>query len=479
MTEVTYQKLRTALERRPGRYRGLDIPEFYEMARELFTLEEAVVCSAQPRGLQTVERIAVATCYCRHQARLIDENDHCGAPEELRRPDSRKGKRRPRLTDGTKRSRTAAEEQRMMNGKQRILTALELREPDRVPLYVHGINEAPIIGIGRHLTTGLPEVRDFRLMSDGDKLKLVDTLFMIHEAFHIDGITTFEIGHESRVDDLHVRDGFGVVYRLSEHGIPVPVGHPVSSPEELRAFEPPEPRPEDLGLLHLARDRFQGEKAVFWLMRGAFVRSWRLIGMTNFMMNLYNDPGFVHDVARIMLAFNLAQLELLAEAGLDVLVIEDDIATNDGPMISLDHFREFVNRYNRPVVEKAREKGLKVVRHSDGNLWPLMDTLLETGYDGINPLEPQADMEIKEVKARYGDRICLLGNIDCVDLLPSGTPEQVEQAVVQAVEDGAEGGGLIICSSNSLHPGVNPENCMAMFEAVRRHGRYEGTAAHA
>ncbi len=366
-----------------------------------------------------------------------------------------------------------------MNGKQRILTALELKEPDRVPLYIHGINEAPIIGIGRHLTTGLPEPRDFRLMNEADKLKLVDTLFMIHEQFDIDGITTFEIGHETRVDDLHVKDGFGVVYKLSEHGIPVPVGHPVSSLEELKAFQPPAPKPEDLGLLYLALDRFKGEKAAFWLMRGSFVRSWRLIGMTNFMMSIYNCPELIHEVARMMLEFNLAQLDLLAEAGLDVLVIEDDIATVDRPMISLDHFKEFVNRYNRPLVEKAHEKGLKVVRHSDGNLWPLMDTLLETGYDGINPLEPQAGMEIKKVKAWCGDRICLLGNIDCVDLLPSGTPEQVEQAVIQVIEDGAEGGGLIICSSNSLHPGVNPENCMAMFEAVRKHGRYEGTTAHA
>ena len=66
-----------------------------------------------------------------------------------------------------------------MNGKERILTALEVREPDCVPLYIHGINEAPIIGIGLHLTDNLPEPRDFRLMNDRDKLKLVDTLFMI------------------------------------------------------------------------------------------------------------------------------------------------------------------------------------------------------------------------------------------------------------------------------------------------------------
>jgi len=366
-----------------------------------------------------------------------------------------------------------------MNGKERILTSLALKEPDCVPLYIHGINEGPIIGIGKHLTEGLPEPRDFRLMNERDQLKLVDTLFLIHEHYDIDGITTFEIGHEEKVDALHVRDGFGVVYKLSEYGIPVPVGHPVKDMGELMKFTPPDPKKEDLGLLQLAVDRFQGKKATFWLMRGIFVRSWRLIGMTNYMMNLYSDPEFIHALAKVMLDFSLAQLELLAEAGLDVLVIEDDIAMDTGPMVSLEHFKEFINQYNRQIVERAHQKGLKVVRHSDGNLWPLLDLLIETGYDGLNPLEPQADMDIKKVKDYCGDKICLLGNIDCVDLLPRGTAEEVEQAVIQAIEDGAAGGGLIICSSNSLHQGVNPENCIAMFEAVRKHGQYSAGAHHA
>ena len=360
-----------------------------------------------------------------------------------------------------------------MNGTERILTALEVKEPDCIPMYIHGINEAPIIGIGLHLTDGLPEIQDFRLMNDRDKFKLMDTLFMIHEHFDIDGITTFEINHEERVDDLHVKDRFGVVYKLSEHGIPVPVGHPVLTLAELKNFTPPLPRREDLGLLDLAVDRFKGQKATFWLMRGVFVRSWRLIGMTNYMTNLYADPEFIHTLARMMMEFSFAQLELLVDAGLDVLVIEDDIAMDKGPMISLEHFKEFVNHYNRQIVERAHQKGLKVVRHSDGNLWSLLDVLIESGYDGINPLEPQAGMEIKKVKAYCGDKICLLGNIDSVDLLPRGKPEQVEQAVIQAIEDGAAGGGLIICSSNSLHPGVNPENCIAMFQAVRKHGQYK------
>ena len=110
-----------------------------------------------------------------------------------------------------------------MTGKERILTALEVREADRVPLYIHGINEAPIIGIGKHVTDGLPDVKDFREMAPEEKFKLMDTLFLIHEAFEVDGFTSFEIGHETPVDEQHVRDEFGVVYQLSEYGcFPLP-----------------------------------------------------------------------------------------------------------------------------------------------------------------------------------------------------------------------------------------------------------------
>jgi uroporphyrinogen decarboxylase len=197
------------------------------------------------------------------------------------------------------------------------------------------------------------------------------------------------------------------------------------------------------------------------------------MGMENYMLKMFDDPKFVHDVAAMVLDYNLAQLDLLVKAGLDVLVIEDDIADKNFPLIAPDQFREFVNRYNRILVKTAHAKGLKVVRHSDGNLWPLMDILLDTGYDGLNPLEPQAGMALDKVKQYCGERICLLGNIDCVDLLPNGTVQQVDAAVEKAIQDAGHGGGLIICSSNSLHPGVAPDNCIAMFEATRKYGRYD------
>jgi uroporphyrinogen-III decarboxylase len=222
-----------------------------------------------------------------------------------------------------------------MTGKERILTALSVEEPDRVPLYIHGINEAPIIGIGRHLTDGLPEPKEFHEMSDQEKAKLLDTLFLIHEEFGVDGFTSFEIGHEMELDARHLQDDWRVVYTRNPHGIPVPTGHPVETTQQLDGYRPPAPKRGHLLLLDLGRERFKGDVALFWLMRGTFVRSWRLAGMANLMCKMVEEPEFVHRIARMTLEFNLEMLDLLAEAGLDVLVVEDDIAQTRAPLIPL------------------------------------------------------------------------------------------------------------------------------------------------
>ncbi len=360
-----------------------------------------------------------------------------------------------------------------MNGRERILTALSHQEPDRVPLYIHGINEKPIIAIAGEFMEGLPDPdTSFYDMTDLEKINMLEALFVVHEQHDIDGFTALEFGHEERISEDKVKDAWGVVYQLNPFGLPVACRHPVPDRAALAGFMPPLPKKENLLLLMAARDRFKDTKAIFWMMRGTFVMSWRLVGMENLMLKMFDDPDFVHSIAQMTFEYNVQLLDMLVEAGLDVLIVEDDIADKNFPLIAPDQFREFINRYNRQLVALGHEKGLKVIRHSDGNLWPLMDILLASGYDGLNPLEPQAGMDLKRVREYCGDRLCLLGNIDCIDLLPNGTTAQVEAAVRKAIDDAGHGGGLVICSSNSLHPGVNPDNCIAMFNATKRFGRY-------
>ena len=161
------------------------------------------------------------------------------------------------------------------------------------------------------------------------------------------------------------------------------------------------------------------------------------------MLKLYQNPGFIHRISAMVTEYNLMQLDMLASAGIDVLVVEDDIAATNNLLISPEHFMEFVNPYNRKLVDRAHELGLKVVRHSDGNLWSIMDILIDSGYDGLNPLEPQAGMDLQErSRILMGIKSASLGNIDCKELLSSGTPDQVEAAVKQAIEVAAGGGGI-------------------------------------
>lgn len=361
-----------------------------------------------------------------------------------------------------------------MTGRERILACLDGKKPDRVPLYIHAINEVTIKGITRLMDSSipLPEKDNVYEMNQKELMLLLNAFFTIHEYYGVDGLTCFDLLNEKPVDNEHVIDQFGVTYKKSIFGLPVPAKHPVITENDFRNYTPPKPTLEELQLLHFARQRFADQKALFWMMRGTFVRATRLLGLENFMVNIYDNPQFVHSVCKMVTEYNLAKIELLQQSGLDVLIVEDDIADKNRPFISTEHFKEFINPYNRQLVEKAHSLGLKVIRHSDGNLWSIMDILVETGYDGLNPLEPQAGMDLKKVKEYTGNKLCLLGNIDCQELLSSGSTDDVYKAVKDAIDVAGKDGGLIICSSNSLHPGVKPENCIAMFEATKKYGRY-------
>jgi uroporphyrinogen decarboxylase len=364
-----------------------------------------------------------------------------------------------------------------MNGRERILTALDLREPDRVPVWIHAINEISIINIARHFTDDVPKVKAVNRMDDAEKLQLLNALFMIHEKLEIDGFTAYEMGqltNITNIDEIHFRDQWGTLLARNPHGLAYMVEPPIKDPQDLEHYEPPRADPAELFMLRLAQERFKGQLAQFFLMRGVFVRCYRLRGMEELFVDMIKRPDLVHHLARTVSDYNLALCELVAEAGADVLIVEDDVADKNGPLMSPRHFHEFIAPYNQPVLDRAHELGLKVVRHSDGNLWPVLDALLDMGYDGLNPLEPQAGMALDKVKAYCGDRVCLLGNIDCGELLCSGSAEQVEAAVIQAIKDAAPGGGYILCSSNSIHPGVDPANFLTMIRAAKAHGEYIG-----
>jgi uroporphyrinogen decarboxylase len=111
-----------------------------------------------------------------------------------------------------------------------------------------------------------------------------------------------------------------------------------------------------------------------------------------------------------------------------------------------------------------------VVVHSDGNLTPLLDMLVDAGVDGINPVEPKAGMDLAELKARYGTRLALIGGMCNAHVLPSGDREAIRRATLRIVEAGRDGGVAI--GAHSIGPDIAPETYRFYHELVAEHGRY-------
>ncbi|MCP3671204.1 MAG: hypothetical protein GY814_12380 [Gammaproteobacteria bacterium] len=177
----------------------------------------------------------------------------------------------------------------------------------------------------------------------------------------------------------------------------------------------------------------------------------------------------VHAVGRVTTDFNKAVIDISHDIGADVVILDGDLTGNDFMLMSMDHYRKFIKPYKKEIIDYAHARGMKVVKHSDGNMWALLDEMIEIGFDGFHPIQPQC-MTIEETKGYLEGRVCMFGNVDCLDLLVFGTPQDVEKETRRTIMSGSPGGGHILCSSNSLHPGVKPENALAMFRAAKKFG---------
>jgi len=356
-----------------------------------------------------------------------------------------------------------------MNGYERMMTAVRGGQPDRVPIWELIINR-PVIKALRPELFSDEKVARYEWGSCGGYMLQADFV----EREDLDGITIFEDYQvQQQIDADTFVDEWGITWKMEAHGIPYAVEHPIQSESDLDRYAPPDPDADyRLESLEMAVKRFKGEKAIVFLSHDAFEFSHYLRGMQNLMMDYALNPEFATRVAQVVMGYKRRVMERAADVGADVLCTGDDYAHRNAPLMSPEHFRQFVLPYLKQAVGVAKEKGLPFLKHTDGNLWPIMDSIVESGIDVLDPLEPLADMDMGRVKALYGDRIALAGNVDCGQLLPFGSPHEVEEAVKETIAKGGVGGGLILASSNSIHPAVKPENYRAMVEAGRRHGVY-------
>jgi len=198
----------------------------------------------------------------------------------------------------------------------------------------------------------------------------------------------------------------------------------------------------------------------------------RLMGFQNFCEKLIEEPDLVARVFDKVGQFQLAVFEkVVAMDAVGATVHHDDVAYASGPMVSPVQLRKYLWPWYKEMCRISREKGKPIVYHSDGNVNRVLDDIVETGFNALNPLEPKV-MDIVQVKRDYGDKLALVGNIDLVYTLTRGTPEEVDAEVRQRIRELAPGGGYVVASANSITEYVPVANFNAMREAVFKYGKY-------
>lgn len=325
-----------------------------------------------------------------------------------------------------------------MTSRERILSALFLRQPDRVP-FADDINwETRVKLMGRENFTDI-EFAD-ALGLDAIDCRANDYYAPFFCAKHVVD------GHEFLGDGR------------------------IKSEKDLRFMVFPDPHDECIyDPVKRFVDRYgQEEKAIFVYMSWGVEGVLNSMGVETFCYALYENPTLVEAILDRYVEWNCAVMERLNTVGIDFVSTYNNIAYNSGPLVSPQVFREVFLPKLKYVADVCK---LPWVYHGDGNIMPLMDDLLTLGMNGLHPIQTGV-MDLRTVKEKYGNRLCLWGNVDLTYVLTRGTPEEVEEDVKRCIKEAGSKGGFILGSSNCLPPYCKPENIMAMAKAVQRYGNY-------
>ncbi|HUT23840.1 MAG TPA: uroporphyrinogen decarboxylase family protein [Sumerlaeia bacterium] len=190
-----------------------------------------------------------------------------------------------------------------------------------------------------------------------------------------------------------------------------------------------------------------------------------------FCTRLFERPREMHETAKRRVEQCEDFCDKALAAGLDGFILCADYCLNAGPFLSPAQFSEFVTPYLKRAITTFRERGAYVIKHTDGNIMPIIDDLVEAGPHALHSLDPMAGVDIREVKERYGDRVALCGNVHCA-YLQSGTPEQIRESALYCLTHAKPGGGFVFATSNCVFRGMPIESYDLIHSLWMEHRDY-------
>jgi uroporphyrinogen decarboxylase len=375
-----------------------------------------------------------------------------------------------------------------MTHRERVLRALNHQEPDRVPLDLGGSRSSSLVveayeRLSRHLGSLEPPCIfskwlniahpseamlqrfdiDTRSLSQGDPDNWQDIVFpdgSYQDEWGVvrsrpPGSLYYDLTKSPLAGDVDVADLKKFLW---------PDAH---DPGRCRGLE------EAAARLHRGTDY-----AVVLSMPGGIVHQAQFMrGFEDWFADLIANPALSQALMERLadLWIEMAKDELDAVGNsVDICFFGDDMAFQDGPMMSMDLYRKLIKPHHKRLFSYIRSRtSARIAYHTCGSVVHLIPDLIEMGVDALNPVQVSAKgMDSKKLKREFGKDICFWGAIDTQRVLPFGTPDDVRAEVKRRINDLGPGGGYILCAVHNIQADVSPENICAMYDTARQYGRY-------
>ena len=373
-----------------------------------------------------------------------------------------------------------------MTSRERVLAALRYEEPDRVPLDLGGLSSTietvPYNDLKKYL--GLKHETKIIIRDHVEPDQEILDMFEIDTRYiRMKPPNNFKTHIEP--DNSYV-DEWGTRWKKPVSSLywdPVEFPFKDATIEDLETY--PWPDPDDPGRVDGLREEVKrlreetncaiiaDEPFSCPFENGCFV----LRGPEQFLLDMAMNRQFVktflEKLTDLTIRFYQNYLDAVGDY-IDIVMVSDDLGTNEGPFFSMESYRELVKPYQKRYWNFIKQNtDAYLFLHSCGSVYYFIPDFIELGVDILNPVQVSAkNMDSKKLKTEFGDKITFWGGIDTQQVLPFGTLEDVENEVKKRISDFAPGGGYILTAVHDIQAGVSPEKICRMYEAVKKYGKY-------
>jgi uroporphyrinogen decarboxylase len=333
-----------------------------------------------------------------------------------------------------------------MNPRERVIKAVEFREPDRVPngCYSLAIPPGPRSDALKKLFEKYPQ--DFANASGTAR--------------------TLEWGQSWSKGTY--KDEWGVTWRNLQDGvIGQPVGHPLNDWQKLAEYQLPDPL---INIEEAQKSISKADHSRYVLVDGGSIwhRLHYLRGFKEVLLDIVVGRKELFSLINRLVEHNLERLRPMLEIDVDGVMFGDDWGTQQRLMIKTEQWRRIFKPAYKEMFDEVRKKGKHVFFHSDGYMIDILPDLIEIGLNAANI--QVSLMGIQTIRERFGGKLCIAADVDRQNVLPFGTQSQVKDLVKKIIQ-GFKGlnGGLILYGE--IGPDVSVKNAESMLEALWKYGK--------